>query len=208
MELSVEGFNMGRLKFTMILNNLLSLTNIHQLITARKRSLRRLCWCQKYLWISVPLTHHCKKCTVMWMIMELIGENPLISVTSLCNLEMSQRSSDVPILVNFSIYISLISSLNWAVSFKIYVSPLSTMLFPTSETFKKSQLSEFFDVSSGCCDKTEALPTELTWLSYKQFFPCPGLGSDRCECAIRRHCLHFIIWTYVMQTLWRTTLTK
>ena len=36
--------------------------------------------------------------------MELIGENPLISVTSLCNLEMSQHSSDVPILVNFSIY--------------------------------------------------------------------------------------------------------
>ena len=53
----------------------------------------------------MPLTHHCKKCTVMWMIMELIGENPLISVTSLYNIEMSQRSSDVPILVNFSIYI-------------------------------------------------------------------------------------------------------
>ena len=52
----------------------------------------------------MPLTHHCKKCTFMWTIMELIGENPLISVTSLCNLEMSQHSSDVPILVNFSIY--------------------------------------------------------------------------------------------------------
>ena len=82
--------------------------------------------------------------------MELIGENPLISVTSLYNIEMSQRSSDVPILVNFFIYISLIFSLNWAVSFKIYVSPLTTMLFPMSETFKKSQLSEFFDVFSGC----------------------------------------------------------
>ena len=44
MELSVEGFNIGRLKFTMILNNLLSLTNSHQLITARKRSLPRLCF--------------------------------------------------------------------------------------------------------------------------------------------------------------------
>ena len=42
------------------------------------------------------------------------------------------------------------SSLNWVVSFKIYVSPLSTMLFPMSETFKKSQMSEFFDVSAGC----------------------------------------------------------
>ena len=37
--------------------------------------------------------------------MELIGENPLISVTSLSNIEMSQCSSDAPILVNFSIYI-------------------------------------------------------------------------------------------------------
>ena len=39
--------------------------------------------------------------------MELIGENQLISVTSLYNIVMSQRSSDVPILVNFSIYIFL-----------------------------------------------------------------------------------------------------
>ena len=53
----------------------------------------------------MPLTHHCKKCTVMWTIMALIGKNPLTSVTSLKNLEMSQRSSDVPMLVNFSIYI-------------------------------------------------------------------------------------------------------
>ena len=55
--------------------------------------------------ISVSLTHHYKKCTVMWMIMELISKNPLISVSSLNNPEMSQHSSDVPILVNFSIYI-------------------------------------------------------------------------------------------------------
>ena len=41
----------------------------------------------------------------MWMIMALIGKNPLTSVTSLKNFEMSQRSSDVPMLVNFSIYI-------------------------------------------------------------------------------------------------------
>ena len=49
----------------------------------------------------------------------------------------------------FHIYISLISSLNWAVSFKIYVSPLSTMIFPMSESFKKLQMSEFFDVTAG-----------------------------------------------------------
>ena len=53
----------------------------------------------------MPLTHHCKKCTVMRTIMALIGKNPLTSVTSLKNLEMSQCSSDVPMLVNFSIYI-------------------------------------------------------------------------------------------------------
>ena len=35
--------------------------------------------------------------------MALIGKNPLTSVTSLKNLEMSQRSLDVPMLVNFSI---------------------------------------------------------------------------------------------------------
>ena len=30
----------------------------------------------RYLWISVPLTHHYKKCTVMWTIIELIPKNP------------------------------------------------------------------------------------------------------------------------------------
>ena len=77
--------------------------------------------------------------------MELIGENPLISVTSLSNIEMSQCSSDVPILVNFSIYIyiSLISSLNWAVSFKIYVSPLSTILFPCQKLLKNRNCLNF-----------------------------------------------------------------
>ena len=54
--------------------------------------------------------------------MALIGKNPLTSVTSLKNLEMSQRSSDVPMLVNFLyIYISLISSLNRVVLFKILI---------------------------------------------------------------------------------------
>ena len=38
--------------------------------------------------------------------MELISKNPLISMSSLNNPEMSQHSSDVPILVNFSIYMS------------------------------------------------------------------------------------------------------
>ena len=43
----------------------------------------------------------------MWTIMALIGKNPLTSVTSLKNLEMSQHSLDVPMLVNFSIYVLL-----------------------------------------------------------------------------------------------------
>ena len=41
----------------------------------------------------------------MWTIMELISKNPEISVSSRNDPEMSQRSSDVPIVVNFSIYI-------------------------------------------------------------------------------------------------------
>ena len=41
------------------------------------------------------------------------------------------------------------SSLNWVVSFKIYFS-IEYNVFPMSETFKKSQMSEFFDVSGGC----------------------------------------------------------
>ena len=98
----------------------------------------------------MPLTHHYKKCPVMWTIIELISNNPEISLSSRNNPEMSQHSSDVLIVVKFSIYISLRSSLNWVVSFKIYVSPLSTMLFPISEFFEKSQMSEFFDVSAGC----------------------------------------------------------
>ena len=71
----------------------------------------------------MPLTHHYKKCPVMWMIIGLISKNPEISVSSRNNPEMSQHSSDVSIDCN---------------------------AFPMSETFKKSQMSEFFDVSAGC----------------------------------------------------------
>ena len=53
----------------------------------------------------MPLTHHYKKCPVMWTIIELISKNPEISVSSRNNPEMSQHSSDVPIVVIFSIYI-------------------------------------------------------------------------------------------------------
>ena len=53
----------------------------------------------------MPLTHHYKKCPVMWTIIELISKNPEISLSSRNNPEMSQCSSDVPMLANFSIYI-------------------------------------------------------------------------------------------------------
>ena len=53
----------------------------------------------------MPLTQHYKKCPVMWTIIELINKNPEISLSSRNNPEMSQRSSDVPMLANFSIYI-------------------------------------------------------------------------------------------------------
>ena len=53
----------------------------------------------------MPLTHHYKKYPVMWKIIELISKNPEISVSSRNNPEMSQHSSDVPIVVIFSIYI-------------------------------------------------------------------------------------------------------
>ena len=41
----------------------------------------------------------------MWTIIELISKNPEISLSSRNNPEMSQHSLDVPIVVNFSIYI-------------------------------------------------------------------------------------------------------
>ena len=41
----------------------------------------------------------------MWMIIGLIGKNPEISLSSRNNPEMSQHSSDVPIVVKLSIYI-------------------------------------------------------------------------------------------------------
>ena len=42
----------------------------------------------------------------MWTIIGLIIKNPEISLSSRNNPEMSQRSSDLPMLANFSIYMS------------------------------------------------------------------------------------------------------
>ena len=63
---------------------------------------------------------------------------------------MSQCSSDVPIVVNFSICIfpgDLLLSRLYHLKYKISI---EYNVIPMSETFKKSQLSEFFDVSAEC----------------------------------------------------------
>ena len=88
----------------------------------------------------------------MWTIVGLISKNPEISLSSRNNPEMSQHSSDVPIVVKFSIYISMRSSLNWVVSFKKYISPLSTMLFPMSETLKNRKCLNFLMFLQGVTD--------------------------------------------------------
>ena len=103
----------------------------------------------RYFWISVPLKHHYKKCPVMWTIIKVITKNPEISVSSRNNPEMSQHSSDVPMLVNFSIYIFPWDLLwtglyRWKYYFSIHYNA-----HQMSETFKKSQMSELFDISAG-----------------------------------------------------------
>ena len=52
----------------------------------------------------------------MWTIIGSINENPEISLSSRNNPEMSQRSSDLPMLANFSIYVSLQLRMQNAVS--------------------------------------------------------------------------------------------
>ena len=86
----------------------------------------------------------------MWTIIKVITKNPEISVSSRNNPEMSQRSSDVPMLVNFSIYI-FPWDLVWTglYHWKYYFS-IDYNANQRSETFKKSQMSELFDVSAWC----------------------------------------------------------
>ena len=85
----------------------------------------------------------------MWMIIELISKNPEISLSIRNNPEMSQRSLDVPIAANFSIYIfpGYVHLTGWY-HLNYYFS-IDHHSFGMSETFKKSQMSKFFDVSAG-----------------------------------------------------------
>ena len=89
----------------------------------------------------------------------IFSKNPEISLSSRNNPEMSQCSLDVPIVVKFSIYISMRSSLNWVVSFK-YMSHFAYACkterkkwnFPLNfRTMRKlSDLWNIPDSSSGC----------------------------------------------------------
>ena len=84
----------------------------------------------------------------MWMIIELISKNPEISLSSRNNPEMSQRSSDVPMLTIFSIYIFPWDIL-WTGLYRLkYIFSIDINANQKSETFNKSQLSEFFAVPS------------------------------------------------------------
>ena len=63
---------------------------------------------------------------------------------------MSQRSSDVPMLANFTIYI-FPWDLLWTGWYHLkYIFSIDNNANQKSETFNKSQLSEFFDVPSRC----------------------------------------------------------
>ena len=63
----------------------------------------------------------------MWTIIGLISKNPEISLSSRNNPEMSQRSSDLPMVANFSIYFPNIFS-DLAGIVQIIKSPLTTMI--------------------------------------------------------------------------------
>ena len=78
--------------------------------------------------------------------------NPEISLSSRNNPEMSQRSSGVAIVVNFSIYFhEIFTELGGIIKIIFRGKSLTFHRLPLkSETFKKSQMSEPFDVPSGC----------------------------------------------------------
>ena len=93
----------------------------------------------------------------MWMIIELISKNPEISLSSRNNPEMSQRSSDVPMLAIFSIYIFPWHIL-WTGLYRLkYIFSIDNNANQKSETFNKSQLSEFFDVPPPCLSDGTAI---------------------------------------------------
>ena len=74
------------------------------------------------------------------------------------------------------------------------------MLFPMSETFKKSQLSEFFDVSSGCTwGFGQTRPAELRKLTV-----CILLEYFHVLCySFGIMCLHKYIMCLLVRCSWR-----
>ena len=86
----------------------------------------------------------------MWTIIGLISKNPEISLASRNNPEMSQHSSDLPMLANF-LYIyfpNIFSDLAGIV--QIIKSPLTTMLIKYQKLLTNRNSSETIDVPSGC----------------------------------------------------------
>ena len=87
---------------------------------------------------------------------------------------MSQRSSDVPMLANFSIYI-FPWDLLWTGLYRLkYIFSIDNNANQKSETFNKSQLSEFFAVPSPCSNRKwtydpktsvySLMPSQLSYL--------------------------------------------
>ena len=87
----------------------------------------------------------------MWTIIELISKNPEISLSSRNNPEMSQCSSDVPMLVNISIYFPHIFS-ELAGTIQIIKSPLSTMLFQCQKLLTNCNCLNFLMFLQGAMD--------------------------------------------------------
>ena len=108
-----------------------------------------------YFWISVPLTHHYKKCPVMWTIIGSINENPEISLSSRNNPEMSQCSLDLPMLANFSIYIfpNIFSELAGII--QIIKSPLTTMLIKYQKLLRNRNCLNFLMFLQGVEESCE-----------------------------------------------------
>ena len=147
----------------------------------------------RYFWISVPLKHHYKKCPVMWTRERVITKNSEISVSSRNNPEMSQCSSDVPMLVNFSIYI-FPWDLLWTglYRWKYYFS-IDYNANQRSETFNKSQIVWIFWCFCRVLCLTPPLkPSPSTWPSPLEH--AKTLSTD----LFKLHCVafSFFLWSF------------
>ena len=107
----------------------------------------------RYFWIFSNYFYYRLHDWALFILVCQWDRNPEISVSSRNNPEMSQRSLDLPMLVNFSIYIfpwDLLCT-GWYRWWGFWAKKLIFHWLPLkSETFNKSQMSEPIDVPSGC----------------------------------------------------------